>query len=250
MDGPDEATVRAGAMDALLGRLQHELATPLLTAAGFGRIVLEAVDEEVRPELRRCLDGIDRAREVLGRATELAEEGTLGVVDVVSCFTAAASEEAPAMALRVPDRPVLVHGDPEVVTRLVTDVVRLVRERARSAGTDEAPSVEVEVGSARASTLVLTVVGGPGPWPAAVREVVDGVGVSTSPAPAEEDRDAGTAEDEPTVAARAAALAASQLGSLWLDEDADPARLTLRLLRADPALLDATDPVTDDGSGG
>lgn len=237
MTRPEEAhdhAVRAAALDALLARLDHEMATPLMTAAGFAQLAAEAAEGTVAEQLERCLDGIERARTVLRRANRLATEARVVTVDLRSALAPAVAAMGGRLDVTLPDAPIAVHGEPAVLTDLCDAVLRLVATRSALADGDAPGEVDVTVDESAGPTVVVDVVGGAGPWPSTLCGIVEECQYSAhGVAVVAPDR----SEDEAAVACGAAALATSQLGSIWLDPRADPARLVVRLLRSDRSLL-------------
>lgn len=229
----------------LLGRSHHELSTPLLTAAGFGRIALDLLDgptgsrdpdrDELRAALARVVDGVERARAVLTAATALAEHPRFARVDLVEVLRRAAADLASAgVPVELVGLPATIrcHGVPAVLDELAALLLRLLALDGRGPG--GAPTaIAVSASDAASASVVVTFETRGEQWPAEV------LAAATGP-PTAVPADVRASAD---LARRVAALGSTQLGRLWLDPDPGPGRrlATLRLLAGDRPRPDEDD---------
>lgn len=223
---PDRAAERAALLEVVFGRLQHELATPLLTAAGFARIAAEGAEPQVVDALERTTAGVARARAVLSSAAAIVASRTVGPVDVVALASEVVGDREGATvgveAVRG-DETTTCHGDVQLLREVLELLVDVLLARGG------ASEVRVRLDSAGATTAILTLDVGGEPWSP---ELV----AATRARPGAASADARPELDDQGRIARAAQLLAAQLGGLWLDPE-HGGRLVLRLLadtRRDP----------------
>lgn len=211
------------ALEVLLGRFQHELATPLLTASGFARIAMGSAAglPDVLDPLHRVVAGVDRARQVLGVVVDLAEDRDLGVVDLVALIIeqdAALAATGVELDVVPPTTSLRCHAVPTVLAEVVGGLLRVFA----IAG---ARRVVVEgAGDVAASSLVLSFDGDGDGWGDAVLAAAAGTRLPTL-------TDVEDADGVATMA-RVATAVESQLGRVWLDPSSDRQAATLRLLSA------------------
>lgn len=200
----------------LLGRVHHEVATPLLTATGFARIARDlvaarpaddAADDELAATLARVVDGLERARATLAAARALGEDPGLARTDLVDLLRSAADHLAdrgtPVVLAALPST-IVCHGVPATLHELLVGLLELFVHDRGPAG--DPTLVEVSAsGALHVSSVVVTLSARADPWPP---DVLAPAG-PMSPGPA-------------SLASRLAAIAAGQLGRLWLDPDPDP----------------------------